>query len=312
MLNSTISSTSHLTYLPPTDNWKTQTQERKVLTAFGKINVRTGGSQDGRTMVFWPSLMLDASMWSYQFDHFAADYRIVLIDPPGIGGSDALRRPITVEDSVACLKEILDALKVKCCILVGNSWGSLVAGVAAADLRERVEAAVITNGTASASTPELIEQMSSIADALEDCEIAPDWLLPAVRQGFGGQTAEARHPEFLAYLGRIMQEDPVSIAFAIKGILLAREDLHATMRRIRDVPVLVIAGSEDRIFDVAQTQRLVDAIAGSEFVLLPETGHLAARENPVAVNAAIDAFLAARIARLRDPSAEPWNVRPAV
>ncbi|WP_083245722.1 alpha/beta fold hydrolase [Paraburkholderia nodosa] len=297
MLNSTVSTTNQIASPPPSDNWKTQTQEQKIPTAFGRVNVRIGGKQDGRTMVFWPSLMLDASMWSYQFDHFAAGYHIVLIDPPGIGGSDALRRPISVEDSVACLKEILDALEVENCIVVGNSWGSLVAGVAAADLRERVLAAVITNGTASASTPEIIEQMSGMAAALEQCETAPDWLLPAVQQGFGGNAAEAHHPEFLAYLGQVMREDPVSIAFAIKGILLARQDLHETMRRIHDVPVLVIAGSEDRLFDIAQTQSLVDAIAGSEFVLLPETGHLAARENPTAVNAAIDAFLAARLSR---------------
>ncbi|WP_233835471.1 alpha/beta fold hydrolase [Paraburkholderia sp. ZP32-5] len=291
MSSHTVSTTNYEKPNPPTDNWKTQTQERKVLTEFGQVSIRTGGNENGRDMIFWPSLMLDASMWSYQFDHFAPDYRVVLINPPGIGESDALRRPISVEESVACLKAILDTLSIEKCIVVGNSWGSLVAGVAAADLPERILAAIITNGTASPSTPELIEQMTGVAAGLEQCETAPDWLLPAVQQGFGSHAAEARNPEFLAYLGQVLREDPVSLAFAIKGILLAREDLHETMRRIRDVPVLVIAGAEDRVFDTVQTQRMVDAIAGSELILLPDTGHLAARENPAAVNTAIDAFL---------------------
>ncbi|MGF6768459.1 3-oxoadipate enol-lactonase [Paraburkholderia sp. GAS199] len=291
MSNVTFSTTNYEKPNPPTGNWKTYTEERKVLTAFGQVSVRTGGNEAGPVMVFWPSLMLDASMWSYQFDHFASDYRIVLVNPPGIGESDALRRPISVEESVACLKSILDALNIERCIVVGNSWGSLVAGVAAADLSERIIAAVITNGTASPSTPELIEQMTGVAAGLEQSETAPDWLLPAVQQGFGSHAAEARNPEFLAYLGQVMREDPVSLAFAIKGILLARKDLHATMRRIRDVPVLVIADAEDRVFDIDQTQSLADAIAGSELVVLPDTGHLAARENPNAVNTAIDAFL---------------------
>lgn len=295
MSNTVIRAASPRAGNPPTDHWKTETRKRAVLTEFGEISVCTGGNEKGRVMVFWPSLMLDASMWSYQFDHFAPDYRIVLINPPGIGESEALRRPISVEESVECLKEILDALRIEQCVVVGNSWGSLVAGVMAAHHPDRVLAAIITNGTASASPPELIEQMTGMAAGLEQCETAPEWLLPAVQQGFGGDAAEARNPEFLAYLGQVMREDPVSIAFAIKGILLARQDLHATLRRIHNVPVLVIAGAEDRVFDLGQTQRMVDAIAGSHFVLLPETGHLAARENPGAVNEAIDAFLSTHL-----------------
>lgn len=291
MTDSLISSTNYMAHALPTDNWKTQTQVRKIATGFGQLSVRTGGNANGPVMVFWPSLLLDSSMWSYQFDHFAPGYRIVLIDPPGIGGSDALRRPISVDESVVCLKEILDALEVESCIVVGNSWGSLVAGVAAADLPGRILAAVITNGTASPSSAEMIEQMTGLVAGLEQCETAPDWLLPAVRQSFAGNTAEARNPEFLAYLGQVMREDPVSLAFAMKGILLARPDLHATMRRIRHVPVLIIASAEDRVFDIGQTHHLADAIADSELVVVPETGHLAARENPTAVNAAIDVFL---------------------
>jgi 3-oxoadipate enol-lactonase len=73
----------------------------------------------------------------------------------------------------------------------------------------------------------------------------------------------------LTYLDRVLREDPVSIAFAMKGILLGREDLHPTMRRIQDVPVLIVAGEADRVFDVAQSKSLAASIAGSDFVLLP-------------------------------------------
>jgi 3-oxoadipate enol-lactonase len=100
----------------------------------------------------------------------------------------------------------------------------------------------------------------------------------------------------LTYLDRVLREDPVSIAFAMKGILLGREDLHPTMRRIQDVPVLIVAGEADRVFDVAQSKSLAASIAGSDFVLLPKTGDLAPLENPSAVNAAIDGFLKDRLA----------------
>lgn len=40
-------------------------------------------------------------------------------------------------------------------------------------------------------------------------------------------------------------------------------------------------------------RKMADAIEGSTFRVLQHTAHLAARENPEAVNAEIDAFLAA-------------------
>jgi 3-oxoadipate enol-lactonase len=43
---------------------------------------------------------------------------------------------------------------------------------------------------------------------------------------------------------------------------------------------------------VHAVRKMADAIEGSTFRVLLHTGHLAARENPDAVNAEIDAFLA--------------------
>ena len=263
-----------------------------VGTDFGDIVVRTGGNESKPVMVFWPSLLLDSSMWSRQVEHYAPDYRIVLIDPPGIGESAPLRQAMTVADSAACFGQILDSMGIESCIAVGNSWGSLTAAVFAADHPERLDAAILSNGTAAAPTPEILVQMTGMVAELEKCKTAPDWLLAATQQAF---SADVPDPEFMAYLCRVLREDPVSVAFAMKNILLGREDLHPTMRRIRDVPVLVVAGDQDHVFDVAQSRSLAASIEGCDFVLLPDTGHLAPRQNPKAVNAAIDAFLAARL-----------------
>ncbi len=276
---------------PPADEWTNSTKQHMVPTQFGNVCVRTGGNAHGPVMVFWPSLLMDSSMWSHQLRHYAPNYTIVLLDPPGIGQSDALRRTIDVEQSAACLCEILDSLNVKTCILVGSSWGSLVALVFAARNADRLTAAIITNGTAAPPTPEVTARMSELVGNLEKCTTAPDWLLPATQGAFAGPTAEASKPEFMAYLGRVLQEDPVSIAYAMKGILLGRKDLHPTARLIQSVPVLIIAGEEDRFFAVSEGKSLAAAIAGSQFVVLPKTGHLSPRESPEAVNAEIDKFL---------------------
>jgi 3-oxoadipate enol-lactonase len=272
--------------------WEPLTKEQKVATDFGDLVVHVGGNEEGPTMVFWPSLLLDSSMWSYQIEHYAPNYRVVLIDPPGVGKSAPLRRVIGVHESAVCLRQVLDALKIETSIVVGNSWGSLAGAVFAAIDPKRLSALIITNGTAAPPTAEIVGQMTGVVDSLEQSVAMPDWLLGATQQAF---SSNVDRPEFLAYLGRVLREDPVSIAFAMKGILLGREDLHPCMRKIRDVPVLVVAGEQDRVFDTSQSRDLAKSIRDSDFVLLPDTGHLAPRENPMAVNAAIDVFLEKRL-----------------
>jgi 3-oxoadipate enol-lactonase len=73
---------AHAADLPVPDGWFTATSEQLVSTDFGQIVVRVGGNEQKPAMVFWPSLGLDGSMWSYQFEHYAPNYRIILIDPP--------------------------------------------------------------------------------------------------------------------------------------------------------------------------------------------------------------------------------------
>ncbi len=278
------------------EGWRCATQEQFVSTDFGQLLVRVGGNVDGPPMVFWPSLLLDGSMWAHQFEHYAPNFRIILIDPPGIGRSAPLRRVIGVEDSATCLRQVLDALHIEKSIVVGSSWGSLTAATLAASDPARLLAVVLTNGTAASPTAEITAQMTGLVAGLEQSATAPDWLADATKQAFAGELADE---QFLTYLDRVLREDPVSVAFAMKGILLGREDLHPTMRRIRDVPVLIIAGEADRVFDVAQSESLAASIAGSNFVLLPKTGHLAPLENPSAVNATIDGFLKERLASPR-------------
>jgi pimeloyl-ACP methyl ester carboxylesterase len=67
------------------DSWLNAISKQTVSTDFGEIVVRVGGNKQRPVMVFWPSLLLDASMWKHQFKHYAPHYRIVLIDPPGVG-----------------------------------------------------------------------------------------------------------------------------------------------------------------------------------------------------------------------------------
>lgn len=277
---------------PATEAWMGTLREQLIPTQLGLINVWLGGKSDGPAMVFWPSLLVDSSMWRYQYEHYAPTHRVVLVDAPGAGKSEAVRRTFDLAECCNCLIATLDALGIERCHLIGTSWGALVGSVFAALHPERLQAAVLINGSATPSSANEIGSMTELVTALEGMTTMPDWLVGATQSAFAGLTAEASKPEFMDYLRCVLNEDPRSVAFAIKSVVIESKDRHALLSTIKDVPILVLAGEEDRRFSVDEARNMADAIPGSQFALLPHTGHLAARETPHLVNKEIDAFLA--------------------
>ncbi|MGA6156274.1 alpha/beta fold hydrolase [Stenotrophomonas sp. NPDC087984] len=275
-----------------TTQWLEGTTEKLIPTSLGLVNVRVGGRSDGPAMVFWPSLMMDGTMWQYQYEHFAPTHRIVLIDSPGHGKSDALRRIIDLEDCSDALVEILDALDIDKCVLVGNSWGGMLAGVFPAYYPQRTAAAIGINCTAS--LPTMFESIwaTALSALLSLHAKMPPLAAKAARGAFAGPTAEATNPEFVEFTKFVLRDDPKSVAWALRSILIGRKDEHRRLNTIKDIAVLIIAGEEDSQFPVHVVRKMADAIEGSTFRVLQHTAHLAARENPQGVNAEIDTFLA--------------------
>lgn len=271
--------------------WSQGSEERLITTGLGSINVRIGGREDGPAMVFWPSLLMTGSMWRHQYQHYAPTHRVVLVDAPGIGRSTPLSGTITLKQSADCLVEVLDALGIDKCVFVGNSWGSILAGVFAAQRPERLFGAVAANGTASAASVIDKIKLTPLIALLGLHATTPRWFVAVTQSSFAGKTAQKGKPDFLNILRCVLDENPKSMALQMRSILLGRDDTHAQLRAIDNVPVLVIAGEEDRQFSVATEKDVASAIRGSRLVVLPGTGHLSALESPDLFNNAVDDFL---------------------
>jgi len=264
-------------------------ETRDIDTVLGRLHVRLNGA--GPAMLCWPSLLMDSRMWQAQAAHFGGRYRMVLIDPPGHGRSEPLRRGFTLEDCARSLCQVLDALELDDCSLVGNSWGGMMGGVFAALYPERLRAAVLMNCTAAAVGGRQKLEFLALAALVARLRRIPGPLVRRAVIAFAGVTTERENPAVIAQIrDTVLAADPRSVHWAIRSVVPHRIDRHAQMATIRR-PVLVVAGAEDRTFPVAETRAMAEAIPGSRFVVLPGVGHLAGLEAPEAVNAVIDDFL---------------------
>ena len=83
-------------------------EHHRLDTVLGTVRVQVRGSGDA--MMFWPSLLMTGDMWAGQAKHFGTDHQVILVDPPGFGGSEKLTKTFTFEECARCIVDILDGL----------------------------------------------------------------------------------------------------------------------------------------------------------------------------------------------------------
>ncbi|MFC9689976.1 alpha/beta fold hydrolase [Kribbella sp. NPDC056951] len=268
----------------------TGVEDRYVETVLGKIRVRVRGS--GEAMLFWPSLLMDGTLWAGQVEHFADRYQVVLVDPPGHGGSSDLAGPFSFEQCADVIVAIIDELGVEKVHVIGNSWGGMIGGTFAALHPDRIGVAVLMNATASPSNPRQKFEYGFLTLAARLLGGIRGPLVGPVVDAFLGPTAKREKPEVVAAVKQLAQQVNVKSGLhAVTSVVPHRPDQHTLFSQIR-TPVLVVAGAEDATFPVAETELMADSIPGARFVVLEQSAHLAALESPAEVNALIDDFLA--------------------
>lgn len=265
-------------------------EQRLIDTVLGTIRVQLSHG-DGDAIVMWPSLLMTGDLWAGQAEHFGDRNRLVLIDPPGHGGSQPLRAGFSFADCAQCVVDLLDGLGIERAHFVGNSWGGMIGATFAALHPDRVGGAVLMNCTASEAG---LRQKFQYALMLQVARVLGGIRPPLTRsalKAFLGPTTMATREQAVATVRAALADlDIDSAAWAVRSVVPARPDQHELLGRIR-TPVLVVAGAEDATFPVGETRRMAEAIPGARFVVLDGVAHLSAVEVPDRVNRLIDEFL---------------------
>lgn len=263
---------------------------RSVDTALGNIRVQVSAGT-GPAVLMWPSLLMTGDLWAGQAAHFGDTHRLVLIDPPGHGGSAPLRAMFSFTDCARCVVDLLDGLDIDRAHFVGNSWGGMIGGTFAALYPDRLHRAVLMNCTASkAGAAQRMQYAGLVWLATALGGIRPPLTRSAIRAFLGPTTLRNRPDVVDTVRANVQSVNTDSVRWAVRSVVSARPDQRALLARITS-PVLVVAGAEDATFPVAETRVMADSIRGSSFTVLDGVAHLAALEDPARVNQLLAAFL---------------------
>jgi 3-oxoadipate enol-lactonase len=264
-----------------------------------RIHYVDEGPREAHALVFSPSMFFDARMFAAQAARFSDRYRVVRYDLRGQGESarhprEQLDMDTLAEDAAALIEE----LGLAPCTFVGNSMGGFIALRLAARRPELLRSAVVL-GT-SADVEEQAAEMDQLAEVVSQHGMAP--VIDNVLYFMLGDTTlnDPARAEVLAAARALLESRTPEYADAAWQIAHRRAILDE-LGSIR-LPLVVVAGSEDHTYPPPKSEQIVAAVPGSRLVLMENTGHVHALENPDAVNDVLEAHLAELMAADATPA----------
>jgi len=260
---------------------------RIAQTARGAVAYRTLGSG--------PPLLLitgyDGTMesWDRRFvDTLAQQYRVVILNNSGIGGTTAVRAPLTIDAMADQTSALIGALHLGRTAVLGWSMGSMIAQALAVrhpDQLSRVLLCASYPGNGTAVQPAHAQLRAFESGPRQKVMAA---LFPT------GQSAAA--DTYLAAVSSYPPEAPVP-----EGVLSAQrkaidswwngsDGAGRAVARIA-LPTLVADGTEDRLDPSANSRALAALIPGAQLYLYAGAGHAFLFQDEASFVPLVEAFL---------------------
>jgi sigma-B regulation protein RsbQ len=264
------------------------------MSVLERNNVNVHGNPAGRPMVFAHGFGCDQNMWRYVWPAFEDDFRIVLFDHVGAGGSDHAAfdrdRYASLRGYAGDIVEIARELDLRDIVFVGHSVSAMIGVLAAAAEPDRFGALVligpspryIDDGDYAGGFTE--EDIEGLLDSMDDNYLGWSSAMAPVIMG------NEDRPELGEELtNSFCRSDPeIARQFARVTFLSDNRADLATAR----TPALVVQCSDDPIAPESVGQYVHDHLPDSSYVLLTATGHCPNLSAPRETIAAIKAFVA--------------------
>jgi 3-oxoadipate enol-lactonase len=238
--------------------------------------------------VFLHGLGSCADDWTWQVPAFERDHRLLLVDLPGHYRSSLPAGRLTVDTMADAVGALLVRLGEPPAHVVGLSLGGCVGLALALRAPERVRSLTLVNAVARlrpagpTAALRLVARLTLLATAPMSAVAA------LVARGLFPRPEQAALYEAAA---RSLARTPRRAYWA--GLrALARFDVRTALARVR-CPTLVMAGADDATVALDVKESLARAIAGSRWVIVPDSGHATNADNPDAFNATLREFLTA-------------------
>jgi pimeloyl-ACP methyl ester carboxylesterase len=227
----------------------------------------------------------------------AREHRVISFDRPGFGYSERPRTTVwTPQAQATLLAGALNKLGVGKAVIVGHSWGTLVATAFALDHPEAVAGLVLLSGAYYGTArpdvyPFSLPAIPGVGDVLAHTisPLAGALLSPAmVKASFAPAPVSDKFKTFP--LGLTLRPSQVRATAADTAMMVPSAIVLSRRYKELDLPIVIMAGEGDLIAHIGKhAERLVEEVAKAELRVVPGQGHLFHYAVPEQVVDAIEA-----------------------
>lgn len=244
----------------------------------------------------------------------AEHYRVIAFDRPGFGYSDRPRTTVwTPDKQAALLHRALEQIGVESAIVVGHSWGTMVALAMGLQQPDVVRGLVLLSGyyypSMRLDVVTLTQPAVPIVGDVLRYTVSPlisRALWPGMaKRTFAPKPVDRRFDAFPVWMA--LRPKQLRAAAAETAMMIPSAASLAKHYAELKVPSVIVAGTQDKIVDAGHnSERLSERLGLCRLELVPGVGHMSHYAHPEKVMAAIY-DIAAQVgepAHLRTPEAE--------
>lgn len=238
----------------------------------------------GPPVVLLHGLGSTANVWEPQVRALADSFTLLRYDLEGMGRSPAAG-PLSIEGWVRGLKRVLDMRGIGRARFVGHSLGTLILQHFAVAFPQQVEKLVLVG--VNRAPPEARRQAIRERVAKVRAE-GIDAIVETVVKGGVSPHTLAEKPEVVALVRELLtRQPPEGYARSCEAMAAAQA---ADASRI-GAPTLLVAGRDDNVSPVANSEALAADLADARVLVLEQCGHWHPIEQPAALTRALRDFL---------------------
>lgn len=265
-------------------------QERWVRVHGLQIRYLESGEGNNKHILFIHGLGSSADRWLDIPDALSLHFHAIAIDLPGFGGSD---KPSTMNYTIKEFREFIVSLMKEIRIgdgktrIIGHSLGGYIAAEVAIEYKSLVQKLVLidSSGMLRQPTPLLKQYLKA---AMNPSKVA-------VRKVFERMVADPTRVSSNLVEGFINRINHPNAKYAFRLTLANSANTQIGLSRlkmIRNIPTLIVWGSEDRVIPLEHSRLFKETIKDSQIAIIQDAGHAPFSEKPALVCEILHKFLA--------------------
>lgn len=244
------------------------------------------GPENGEVLVLSNGIMMSTASWAFQTKALSKHMRLLLYDCRGMWKSEHPAGPYSMEQHADDLAGLLEGLGIEKAHIGGISYGSEISMMFALRHPQKTKSLIVMDGVSEVK-PFLYAQSHPWLMAAERND--PEMLFwTSVHMNFSDEWVAANQQNFKDQIVRYADLDMQSFA----EMMRAFNNFNITWELEKIAcPTLVVVGEDDLIKGREYAQTIADRIKGSEYMVVPGSGHALCLDKPDPLNTLLIGFV---------------------